>query len=77
MGGMYADGLRLWAKKQNSTGGIVGRPVDLIIHDDRSDPETAVKIYREMLSSGRFDFVFGPYSTVISKAVVPLLIEYR
>jgi len=30
-----------------------------------------------MLSSGHFDFVFGPYSSVISTAVVPLLEEYR
>jgi len=74
---MYADGLRLWAKNQNTKGGMLGRPVDLVIHDDRSDPEAAVKNYHEMLSSGRFDFVFGPYSSVISKAVVPLLEEYR
>ncbi|AFM23542.1 amino acid ABC transporter substrate-binding protein [Desulfomonile tiedjei] len=77
MGRMYADGLQLWANKQNAKGGILGRPVDLLIHDDRSDPETAVKIYREMLSSERFDFVFGPYSSVISRAVVPVLEEYR
>ncbi|MEW6111596.1 MAG: amino acid ABC transporter substrate-binding protein [Thermodesulfobacteriota bacterium] len=77
MGRMYADGLRLWAKNQNTKGGILGRPVDLTIHDDRGEPDSAVKLYREMLSSGRFDFVFGPYSSVISKAVVPLLEEYR
>jgi branched-chain amino acid transport system substrate-binding protein len=77
MGGMYADGLRLWAKKQNANGRILGRAVDLIIHGDHSDPDVAVKIHREMLSSGRFDLVFGPYSSVISKVVVPLLEEYR
>jgi len=77
MGGMYADGLRLWAKKQNAKGGILERPVDLVIHDDCGDPENAVKMYRDMLSSGRFDFVFGPYSSVVSKAVVPVLEEYR
>jgi len=77
MGGMYADGIRLWEKKQNAKGGILERPVELVIHDDCGDPEHAVKIYREMLSSGRFDFVFGPYSSVVSKVVVPLLEEYR
>jgi branched-chain amino acid transport system substrate-binding protein len=74
---MYADGLRLWAKKQNAEGGILGRPVDLAIHDDKSDDRTAVKIYSEMLSEGQFDFVFGPYSSPISKAVVPLLEQYH
>lgn len=77
MGRMYADGLRLWAKKQNAKGGILGRPVDLIIHDDRSESGNAVKIYREMLSTGGVDFVFGPYSSPVSEAVAPLLEEYR
>ncbi|AFM23541.1 amino acid ABC transporter substrate-binding protein [Desulfomonile tiedjei] len=77
LGGMCADGLRLWAKTQNGEGGILGRPIDLVIHDDQGDPETAATIYREMLSSGQFDFVFGPYSSPISKAVIPLLEEYR
>ncbi len=76
-GRMYADGLRLWVKKQNANGGILARPVDLIVHDDGSEPKTAIRIYRQMLSSGRFDFVFGPYSSPISKAVVPVLEEYR
>lgn len=76
-GAMYADGLRLWTTKQNAKGGILGRPVDLTIHDDKSDADNAVKIYREMLSSGRFDFVFGPYSSPISKSVLPLLDQYH
>lgn len=76
-GRMGADGLRLWAKKWNAKGGILGRPIDLVIHDDEGNPEKAAEIYREMLSSGRFDLVFGPYSSPISAAVVPLLEEYR
>jgi len=35
----------------------------------------SVKDYHEMLSSGRFDFVLGPYCSVVSKAGVPLLEE--
>ncbi|MEW6111595.1 MAG: amino acid ABC transporter substrate-binding protein [Thermodesulfobacteriota bacterium] len=76
-GAMGADGLRLWAKKWNAKGGILGRPIDLVIYDDTGNPEKAAEIYREMLSSGRFDFVFGPYSSPVSKAVVPLLEKYR
>jgi len=76
-GATGADGLRLWAKEWNAKGGILGRPIELVIHDDGGNPEKAIEIYREMLSSGRFDFVFGPYSSPVSKAVVPLLEEYR
>ncbi len=76
-GRMYADGLRLWEREENAKGGILGRRVDLIVHDDGGEPDRAVEIYRGMLSSKRFDFVFGPYSSLVSKAVVPLLEKYR
>ncbi|MEW6140135.1 MAG: amino acid ABC transporter substrate-binding protein [Thermodesulfobacteriota bacterium] len=77
MGQMYADGLRLWTKEQNAVGGILGRQVDLTVLDDRSDPEAAAKIYGDMLSSGRFDLVFGPYSSLVARRVAPLLEQYR
>ncbi len=73
MGEMYTKGLRLWEKEVNSKGGILGRPVELIIHDDHSSPEEARVIYQRMLTRDRVDFVFGPYSSGISKAIVPIV----
>ncbi len=76
MGGMYEKGLRLWEKDINAQGGILGRPVQLLIHDDRSSPEEAQRIYQGMLTQGDIDLVLGPYSSSISEAVASLLEKY-
>jgi len=38
---MIRDGYRLWEQQVNQRGGLLGRPVELIIYADRSHPETA------------------------------------
>ncbi len=77
LGDMYAKGLLLWEKEMNDRGGILGRPVILDVHDDQSSPIEARRIYLEMLSHKRVDFVFGPYSSAISQAVADIVEKYR
>lgn len=43
MSEMVSLGLQLWAKKTNAQGGILGRPVELIIYDDNSSPACCQK----------------------------------
>jgi len=40
-----ANGYRLCETDINNQGGILGRRVEVIIYDDRSDPELAVELY--------------------------------
>lgn len=60
---------RLWSEQVNRGGGILGRPVELLISDDRSDPETAAKEYRRLMDEEEVDLVLSPYSTPITQAV--------
>ena len=77
MGGMYAKGLRLWEEQINKKGGLLGRPVELLVYDDKSSGEEARGIYRRMLTRDRVDFVMGPYSSSISMAIAPIVEEHR
>lgn len=77
LAGMYTNGLRLWEKSVNADGGLLGRPVKLLIQDDRSSPERARDIYEQMLSQEEVDLALGPYSSVISKVIVPVIENYR
>jgi branched-chain amino acid transport system substrate-binding protein len=77
MGEMYAKGLRLWEKDVNDRGGLLGRPVKLLIYDDHSSPDDAKAIYQRMLTQERVDFVMGPYSSSISQAIAPIVEQYR
>src|SRR2546428_3616535 len=37
----------LWEKQVNARGGLLGRPVQMIIRDDQSDPSTGQKMYEQ------------------------------
>jgi branched-chain amino acid transport system substrate-binding protein len=65
---MIRDAYKLWAKKVNSGGGLLGRPVELVLPDDKSDPERAQKLYRRLIEEQRVDLVLSPYGTPLTLA---------
>jgi branched-chain amino acid transport system substrate-binding protein len=65
-------GFRLWEKHVNREGGILGRPVQVIVRDDHSDPERAKDLYRQIIEKDKVDFLFAPYSSLITEAVLPI-----
>jgi branched-chain amino acid transport system substrate-binding protein len=67
----FAPGCESLGKK--GKGLIDGRPVELLIYDDQSDPATAVKLYQKLLTVDKVDLVLGPYSSAIVKAISPLI----
>jgi branched-chain amino acid transport system substrate-binding protein len=76
MSAMQMKGYQLWEKQVNDRGGLAERQVELIIHDDRSDGPTAAALYEEMLGSREADLVFGPYSSTITAAILPVADRY-
>ena len=63
---MVHDGYRLWEKQVNQHGGLMGRPVELVVYDDRSDPETVYKLYQKLIHRDRVDLVLSPYGTPLT-----------
>jgi branched-chain amino acid transport system substrate-binding protein len=56
----WRDGLEVAAEHVNSKGGIMGRKVQVIAEDNKSEPQEAVTVYRKMISSDKVDiFVSG------------------
>lgn len=53
----WRDGLLLAAETLNAKGGILGRPIDIIVEDNRSQPQDAVVAYRKMMSSDQVKLV--------------------
>lgn len=70
LGKMQKRGFELWQQHVNQAGGLLKRPVILKVHDDASDPLLARNIYRRMIVKEKVDWVFGPYSTPITAAVL-------
>ena len=78
----WRDGLMLAADQINAKGGILGRKVEVIVEDNRSQPQDAVVAYRKMLSSDQVQvFDSGCVSagnmaaaSFVARAQVPMML---
>ncbi len=76
MSDMQMKGFRLWERDVNNKGGILGRMVRLVIYDDKGDPRIAKALYEHLILRDKVDLVFGPYSSEITEAVLPVTEQY-
>lgn len=72
MGISQYNAFKLWQKHINAKGGLLSKPVTLIVYDDKSDPETAKQLYEHLINNDKVNFLFGPYSTPLTEAVIPI-----
>lgn len=72
-GTMYSRGLQLWAHQVNASGGILGRPVELVLKDDADDPAKAAEAYSGLCGPDQADLLLGPQNTALSMACMPVL----
>src|SRR5208283_1982610 len=57
----------------NKSGGINGRPIEIIIEDSKSDETQAVLAARKLIDSDKVLAIIGPSTTGESMALVPLM----
>ncbi len=68
--GLYQqEAYQLWEEQKNAAGGLLGRPVEMVIYDDQSDPATGARLYERLLTEDRVDLILGPYSSSVTQAV--------
>jgi branched-chain amino acid transport system substrate-binding protein len=65
------------AEQVNGRGGLAvagqgRRPVQLADHDDRSEIETAIRLYEKMITEDRVDLLLPPWGTAMNFAVAPV-----
>ncbi len=70
---MQRRAYQLWQRDINAKGGLLGRPVEIVIIDDESRPARAVELYKQFIRDKRVDMVLGPYSSGITAAVAPIV----
>src|SRR6266508_2347764 len=76
-GGYVREGYLLCQKHVNGKGGVLGRPIELLIRDDGSDPKTAVSLYEKLITEDKLDAVLGPYGSPIPDAVADVTEKRR
>lgn len=76
-GSYYKEAYLMWQDDLNASGGLLGRPVKLIIHDDESSADKAVGLYERLLSGDRVDLILGPYTSTIVYPVARITEKYK
>ena len=69
-------GYQLWAADVNSHGGLLGRPVRLVVMNDNSDPATVQKNYGTLIAQDHVDLVLGPFSSLLTVPAAKVANKY-
>src|SRR5580658_8564248 len=82
-GGLAANGQtarlahQVWQERVNARRGLLGRDVELICVDDKSDASTVAGIYERLLSEDKVDLFLGGYGNNSITPAMPLVMENR
>jgi len=69
-------GYELWASDVNSHGGLLGRPVKLVILNDKGDPKTDANNYRTLITQDHVDLTLAPFSSLLTESAAPVTKQY-
>ncbi len=71
------EGYELWKRHVNGRGGLLGRPVELVFYDDKSDPATAAKLFEKLITDDKAELILGPYSSATTATSATVAAKYR
>ena len=70
------NGVALAIEMRNKSGGVNGRPVELIVEDDKQDPEIAKRAVGRLIAQ-KVHAIIGPMTSTMAMAALPLINEAR
>ncbi len=76
-GKMLQAAIELWRDDVNAKGGILGRPVEVIIYDDQSTPSVVPGLYTKLITVDKVDLLLGPYGTNFVAPAMPTIINSK
>jgi branched-chain amino acid transport system substrate-binding protein len=74
-GKMIQAALDIWRDDVNAKGGLLGRPVEIVIYDDQSTPSNVPGIYTKLITVDKADLLLGPYATNFVAPAMPTIIQ--
>lgn len=63
------NGAQLAVDELNEAGGVLGRPLELIVRDDQAQPEEGVSIARDLIIDDGVSALLGPVSSGVALAI--------
>jgi branched-chain amino acid transport system substrate-binding protein len=65
-GSLHRDGYQLCVDLINESGGLLGRPVELIVSDNQSDVDTTLAQFERFINVDKVDQIFGTFSSKLT-----------
>jgi branched-chain amino acid transport system substrate-binding protein len=76
-GNYVAQGTKIAAEDINNTGGVLGKKIQLVIEDNKSNPTEAVTTVEKLIEQDKVPLLIGAWSSTLTLAVMPKLEEYK
>lgn len=75
-GTYVTNGARIAADYVNQNGGVLGKKLQLVIEDNKSNPREAVNSVEKLILKDKVPVLMGAWSSTFTLAVMPKLMEY-
>src|ERR1700741_2380880 len=76
-GNYVAQGAKIAEEEINKAGGVLGKKIELIVEDNKSNPTEAVATAEKLIVKDKVPVMMGAWSSTLTLAVMPKLEEYK
>lgn len=71
------DGAKLAEAEINAAGGVLGRPIEILLQDGKADPAESVNAAEKLLDRDKVSLLIGAWASSATLAVMPLVQRYE
>lgn len=76
-GEQEVDGAKAAVAEINEAGGVLGRKIEVIIEDDKTDPKTSIEKTRKLIMRDQVTALLGPVTSASRDAMLPTITELK
>ncbi|WP_430624932.1 ABC transporter substrate-binding protein [Rhodopseudomonas sp. P1] len=76
-GTYVVNGAKIAADEINAKGGVLGKQIELVIEDNKSNPTEAAAVAEKLITRDKTPVMMGAWGSSLTLAVMPKLIEYE
>jgi len=77
IGDKFLLGVEIAVKEINKTGGVLGRPLELVVEDNQMKPEIAVTKLKKMILEDKCEAIFQASSSAVALAISQTMPRYK
>ena len=76
-GNYVTNGAKIAADEINAKGGLLGKKIELVIEDSKSNPTEAASVAEKLIVRDKVPVMMGAWGSSLTLAVMPKLMEYK